>query len=211
VNPKHIFTAPGTYLVELTVMGVGACSDTLLKQIPVQILPTPEIVVTSDPAPPVEISYPLTQAIRLEASANREVSWWWSLGDGSASQASALSHTYQMPGTYYVDIQAKSEDGCLVRQRLGPYQVVSSDLFIPNVFTPNGDGLNDLFLIQYKGDEAFMVKIYDRWGVTCFETRNTKQGWDGLDLNGNPVRDGVYFYRVDIGGASWNGSISLLR
>lgn len=210
-DPKHIFTKPGTFLIHLTVMGTGACADTLIKEIPVQILPSPEIKVLSDPPAPVELTFPQFAQIRLRGESDQPVSWWWSLGDGQQSESPTFYHTYQKPGLYYIDVQAITKDGCVVSDRLGPYRIISPELFIPNVFTPNGDNQNDLFKVEYSGDEAFVIRIYDRWGVTCFETRNARQAWDGLDLNGNPVLEGVYFYQVKIGNENWQGSLTLLR
>jgi len=211
VNPKHVYVKPGTYQIQLTVMGVGACSDTITKAIPIQILPSPKISVISDPPAPVELSFPQFSKIRLFGQSDREVNWRWTLGDGQQSEESTFLHEYIQPGVYFIDVQANTVEGCIVSRRLGPYRIVPAELFIPNVFTPNGDNQNDLFGIEYSGDEAFVLQIYDRWGLTCFETRNARQGWDGRDLNGNLVSEGVYFYRLSIGGNAWQGSVSLLR
>jgi gliding motility-associated-like protein len=72
---------------------------------------------------------------------------------------------------------------------------------IPNVFTPNDDGSNDLFLI--KNAETWsttrMVKIFNRWGNLVFETDtyDNAKAWNGTDQSGRKVADGVYFYVVD--------------
>lgn len=211
VNPSHVYREPGTYAVRLTVMGTGACADTLEKEIPVEILPAPEIQVFSDPPAPVELSFPQSARILLTGEADRQVSWWWSMGDGSQNGLSSFQHTFPAPGVYFVEVQATTPEGCQVARRLGPFRVVPAELAIPNVFTPNGDGQNDGFRIDYTGDEAYYLRIYDRWGVTQFETRNARQYWDGMDLNGNPAGEGVYFYRLDIGGEYWQGSLTLLR
>jgi gliding motility-associated-like protein len=95
--------------------------------------------------------------------------------------------------------------------KMGPYIVKEENLNIPNVFSPNGDGLNDFFRIAYEGDEAYHLQIYDRWGVKYFDTRNKEQGWDGKDLNGSEGAEGVYFYSLEIGPFSKNGTIMLIR
>jgi gliding motility-associated-like protein len=91
------------------------------------------------------------------------------------------------------------------------YEVPGRDLEIPNVITPNGDGMNDFFDVGYSGDELFYLQIYDRWGTKYFESRNRTQLWDGKDLNGKDVADGVYFYTVEVGSKQYSGSLSLLR
>jgi gliding motility-associated-like protein len=79
------------------------------------------------------------------------------------------------------------------------------------VFSPNGDGANDVWKIQYDGDEAFVVEVFDRWGVKYFESRNRNQGWDGRDLNGNLAVEGTYFYVLQIGKGNYTGSLSIIR
>ncbi len=64
-------------------------------------------------------------------------------------------------------------------------------LIIPNVFTPNGDGDNDYFLISGVGIKTYSVVIYNRWGRKVFESNDIKQSWDGKNVN-----DGTYFYLI---------------
>lgn len=64
---------------------------------------------------------------------------------------------------------------------------------IPNVFTPNGDGINDLFFITSSGLTDFNLIIVNRWGEKVFETTDPTEGWNGTTPNGNKCSDGVYF------------------
>lgn len=66
---------------------------------------------------------------------------------------------------------------------------------IPNVFTPNGDGVNDVFFITSSGLTDFNLFIVNRWGELVFETNDPNQAWDGT-VNGNKCSDGVYFYSL---------------
>lgn len=66
---------------------------------------------------------------------------------------------------------------------------------IPNVFTPNGDGINDLYFITSSGLTEFSLIIVNRWGELVFETDDPNEGWDGT-VNGNKCSDGVYFYSM---------------
>ena len=66
---------------------------------------------------------------------------------------------------------------------------------IPNVFTPNNDGENDLFFITSTGLEDYDLLILNRWGNVVFETSDPKESWDGT-INGNPCSEGVYFYKL---------------
>jgi gliding motility-associated-like protein len=135
----------------------------------------------------------------------------WKMGDGKSKRGIEVFYQYVDTGTYYITLEAKHNAGCSVEKQLGPIVVKAPEIFIPNVFTPNGDGNFDEFRINYTGDEAFYLVIYDRWGVTCFETYNKNQGWNGKDLNGMELREGVYFYSVRIGKYNDMGNITLLR
>jgi gliding motility-associated-like protein len=84
-------------------------------------------------------------------------------------------------------------------------------LGIPNVFTPNGDGLNDLFEIKglQKGDK---INIYNRWGTNVFNNENEHAYWDGYTTSGEPCSSGTYFYTIDfINGERKSGYLQLVK
>ena len=71
-----------------------------------------------------------------------------------------------------------------------------NDIIIPNSFTPNGDGRNDVFEINGSVTFDFELRIFNRWGEVVFLSDNKNQGWDG-SLKGNPVQEGFYNYLVN--------------
>lgn len=72
-------------------------------------------------------------------------------------------------------------------------------LILPNVFTPNGDGVNDILVpIDYRSIKSIKFQIYDRWGVPIFVSTDLRKLWDGNMKNGKPAVEGVYFYVADI-------------
>jgi len=85
---------------------------------------------------------------------------------------------------------------------------------IPNVFTPNSDGINDTWSLEdtflYEDSE---VKIYGRFGRLLFHSVGYHDKWDGSNKKGNAVPDGVYFYSIDIGHGfdQINGTVTILR
>ncbi|MBK6953855.1 MAG: gliding motility-associated C-terminal domain-containing protein [Crocinitomicaceae bacterium] len=88
-----------------------------------------------------------------------------------------------------------------------PVIVYDPLVFIPlNIFTPDGDGVNDLFSFNYKADAvaSFECVIVDRWGIMMFEMDDIADAWDGKDKNGSPCTNGVYFYTYE--GAAENGT-----
>ena len=84
------------------------------------------------------------------------------------------------------------------------YSCDSAIIFIPNTFTPNGDGKNDIFMIRGMGGTTIKYfRIFDRWGNLLFGTENAQLndaqfGWNGNDMNGRKLNDGVYVYEYQI-------------
>ncbi len=92
----------------------------------------------------------------------------------------------------------------------------SSGLLIPNIFTPNGDGKNDLFKMSGANIHSFSCTIYDRWGVQIAQLNSPDDAWDGRNKNGEPCSDGVYFYVATAVGNdrkkyTCNGFLELVR
>lgn len=73
--------------------------------------------------------------------------------------------------------------------------ISASDLRVPNVFTPNGDGMNDEFRVQYRSIIEFHCWVYNRWGKLVYEWTDPAKGWDG-NINGRPAAEGAYFYVI---------------
>lgn len=73
--------------------------------------------------------------------------------------------------------------------------ISDSELKVPNVFTPNGDGVNDEFRVQYRSIAEFHCWVYNRWGKLVFEWNDPAKGWDGT-INGRPAAEGAYYYVI---------------
>jgi gliding motility-associated-like protein len=89
-------------------------------------------------------------------------------------------------------------------------------LEIPNVFTPNGDGINDLFTILSTGVKEIDLQIFNRWGQKLFSFNGPKAAWDGLTDKGAKVPDGTYFFFVKATGfddktIEKQGTVNLFR
>ena len=84
---------------------------------------------------------------------------------------------------------------------VNPYMTI----FIPNSFTPNGDGLNDTFGVYGESIKQYSMEIYNRWGEKVFESVNINDQWDGT-YNGKSVPEGTYVYKVTAQEASGNNT-----
>lgn len=106
--------------------------------------------------------------------------------------SNASFYTVSTPGTYWVEV---SIAGCVDSDTI--HVSIDSclhELNIPNVFSPDGDGINELFSATVKGIAEVHTVIYNRWGQLIFETNNPSIDWDGLTSSGKPASEGVYFW-----------------
>ena len=120
----------------------------------------------------------------------------WDFGDGSGSIRESPLHEYAVEGTYPVTLTVTSSNGCLstIEDTITVYPPLR--VYIPNAFTPNGDGLNDVFGIEGEGYLYYDLEIYDRWGNRMRHGRfKDNTAWDGT-YNGKLVPSGAYVYHV---------------
>jgi gliding motility-associated-like protein len=144
----------------------------------------------------------------------------WDFDDGTTSTSTSPSHTFDVPGTYVVELTAMS-DGCAetttaVITVLPVQPGNTSSISIPNVFTPNEDRHNDLLLVNAVNISQLEVLIYNRWGQKVNELKRIGEAWDGRSMAGEVVPDGTYFYTLDARGIdgqqfSLSGHITLVR
>lgn len=110
----------------------------------------------------------------------------------------AVNQTYSASesGNYYVEVTVNG--GCKIKSNiLNSDSLASNDIvIIPNVFTPNNDGVNDVFKITTKNLTEFNCKIYDRWGLLVKELKKTNEAWDGYTPGGLQCTTGVYYYTL---------------
>ena len=140
----------------------------------------------------------------------RALNWFWDFGDGSFSNEASPFHRYEQAGEYTVSLTITDEVGCVAESTQGPFTVILPDLFVPNVFSPNNDGINDLFQVRYTGNETYFLQVHDRWGRKVFEANGSASAWDGT-TNGAKMAEGTYYYVLTIGENRYNGNITLLR
>ena len=145
------------------------------------------------------------------------VSYSWSLGDGTTTSVTNPSDIYNFPGDYNVVLIATNASGCQDTARLLIHVDVLSNLVIPNTFTPNGDGQNEVFRpIIGTWITSFKATVYDRWGLKMYEWSDVNGGWNGEAKNGKPAPDGTYYYIIEGKGADsksylYTGFITLIR
>jgi gliding motility-associated-like protein len=157
-------------------------------------------------------------SVVLDVASSAPVTYTWSpVATLSCSNCQFPSASPLTTTTYLV--AATNQDGCAALDSLVVRVFETCDgeqIFVPNTFTPNSDGNNDIFIPQGIGVEKIEVmRIYDRWGELLFETLDIRNGWDGT-FNGKTAQPGVYVYYIEAfclnGEKSFKkGNVTLLR
>lgn len=160
--------------------------------------------------------YPLPVSFTNGSSASA-IAYTWDFGDNTTGTTSSPGHTFQGPGTYTVTLTAANATGCS-NTYTSTVTVLEnpSVLEVPNIFTPNNDGINDVFAVRSEGISTFSCDIYDRWGIKMAALTTANSSWDGRTTAGAPATDGTYFYIVKAKGADGKvydekGCIQLIR
>jgi len=128
----------------------------------------------------------------------------WSPTDGLSCNNDCSNVTIVPAGDISYTVIAIDSRGCAdtanvfveIRDTLDPNSEVAF-FYVPNAFSPNGDGINDEFMVTLSNYGFFRMLIFDRWGEKLFETNNPFDGWDGT-FKGAVLNPGVYVYYIDV-------------
>ncbi|MBL7952950.1 MAG: gliding motility-associated C-terminal domain-containing protein [Flavobacteriales bacterium] len=144
------------------------------------------------------------------------VSYNWNFGDGTGSSLETPMHTFPFGASSTVTLTTVDNTGeaaTFLEQFTTQEQLDFSQIELPNVFTPNGDGRNDEFAPlneRFLGPCAHLT-IYNRYGQRMFESLGNDLSWDGRSFTGEPASDGVYFYVFTWGESALNSTVTLVR
>ena len=134
-------------------------------------------------------------------SSVNETMWVWDFGDGNTDTVQNPVHTYAIAGSYNVCLIAGNACGSDSICDSVTAKVIKIQLFIPNAFSPNGDGENDVFRVIGSGIKKISLVVYNRWGEEVFETKDIKEateiGWDGKH-NGEEQGMAVFVYYLEV-------------
>lgn len=140
----------------------------------------------------------------------------WDFGDGASSAAANPIHVYRNPGNYRIVLKVLNPTtGCSDSMVYEYLFVDSIQIILPNAFTPNGDGTNDVYAGVMRNLSEVDFRVYDRWGGVVYQTRQTNVLWDGTN-SGNACAPGIYPYVLEAKGKNnrpyqLTGQIVLIR
>jgi len=195
----HIYTTPGSYSVTFNYT-LGACQTRTTLANPVVVYPSP-VTDFSFSKPELTIAEPEVTLNNLTPALG-DYKYQWDIQGQETRYEVNPTVSFPEAGTWHVTLKATSLNNCiaeitktiLVKNEIGVY--------VPNVFTPNADGLNDVFLpvfTPYGLDEtSFRMQIFDRWGHLVYSTSDLTKGWDGSYQNKGELamKQEVYIYTL---------------
>jgi len=185
-DPSHAYKYGGTYNVVLISQNAKACVDTALRQ-----------VLVEDFRPFAGNDTVIVKGESIRFNAQGGVSYSWTPAE-SLDQTDIADPKGYYPDTglytYYVHVQ--SAYGCQGDDTIKVLVVNQASFFVPTAFSPNGDGLNDVFrptAVGYRSLNFF--KVYNRWGEEVYVGETLETGWDGT-YNHHKADVGVYFWQI---------------
>lgn len=190
------FTNAGNFIVQAIATNSSGCTDTATRNLlvnPIPVITIPSLQVT-----------PLATPIQLPATyTNNIISYAWTPANGLNCTDCTQPFASPKFNTVYT-VTALDDNGC---RNSAKVQVIvlcqGANVFVPNTFSPNGDGSNDVFYVRGRGlDRVKSLRIYNRWGELVFERVNfavndATVGWNGT-YNGKKLTPDVYVYQVDV-------------
>lgn len=200
-NPMHCYTnaslvMPQIFTVSLTVIPSAGCITTYTKNNFITVNPSPVADFSLDP----NTTSILTPEIAYQNLSLGETTWNWNLGDQTTDTVkSPPPHTYADTGSYVVTLIVSNQFNC--SDTATKTAIIEPDwsFYIPNSFTPNGNGRNDKFQGYGYGILEYEMIIFDRWGNELYNTKNYNEPWDGKVKNRKEiVQTEVYVYVFNI-------------
>lgn len=195
-SPSYVYPGTGSYSVTLVayVSNKPLCNDTVTTTVSISDLFKSSFSYTPQPCSDNVVEF----TSNVQSPPGTQPTWSWNFGDGKTSTEQNPTHSYAGGGNFIITLVTS------VPNSVGCYDTLSAqtinvsanpEIYIPNTFTPNGDGFNDVFRVRGPAFSVFYFAVYNRWGQLVFETTDVLKGWDGT-FNGKPSDPGVFGYYV---------------
>ncbi len=198
-NPTNCYRTSGLYTISLTVTDNMGCTASVTQKDYIKVYSSPTADFKVNPTS-TTILDPVINF--TDESSTDVVHWDWNFGDNynSFSSKKNPSFTYKDTGTYEVRLVVTNAFGCV--DTAVKYVLIEADytFYVPNAFTPNGDGKNETFFPKgfMINPECYHMMIFDRWGNLIFETDDLNLGWDGRANGGKEIaQQDVYVWKIE--------------
>ncbi|MCI5058593.1 MAG: PKD domain-containing protein [Flavobacteriales bacterium] len=213
-NPNHVYEDAGDFPVVLTLTTSDGCSFTDTLGYDIYVHPKPISNFTCGPDS-ISVFQPVAEFTDLSEGGN---TWIWNFGDGdSIVDILNPTHEYPEPGEYLVSYTVINNFNCTATTSKTLLVESGFDYHIPNAFTPNNDGKNDIFIGEGVGVADMRMFIFGRGGEIIFESYTVNVGWNGSVKDSKAkAKSDVYVYKIiitDIFGAEhvYHGHVTLIK
>jgi gliding motility-associated-like protein len=185
--------SPTTYYVQAT--NSYGCTTIDRLNVNVSLLPSPQISIT----PSTQVSGGFYTTTFVNSTTNADT-YFWTFGDTSQTANSSTEvspiHTYPTSGQYNISLIAiNSTNGCVDTLLKTVNIVGNNSMYVPTTFTPNGDGINDVFRVRGDNFTVQEMLIFDQWGTLIYSSNSSRPTWDGT-VNGTTTQNGTYVYKI---------------
>ena len=225
-TPEHCYPIPGTYTITLLTITNKGCVDTAIYNSMITAYPLPVAGFIGDPL----VTTVLTPTIEFKDKSSGAVQWLYNFGDGSpVDNSQSPSHLFpdfnDADHSYIVHQLVTSQFGCIDTTDITIIIRPDYTFFVPNSFTPNGDGKNDYFFGSGIGIIDYQMFIFDRWGNLIWSCKTLELpqlaktcNWDGKVTNtvNGIVQEDVYVWTVQLTDVfkkkhTFNGRVTIVR
>ncbi len=196
-NPSHKYAKPGEYIVKLIVKSkldpniIAQSEDFLVKihELPMVSFDTENFIENAKPY------------VKFTNTSSKVALSFWNFKDGKISEDKNPIHFFKRKGTYNVSLTVVDDKGCKASKTQEVYIENDYNLLAPNSFTPNGDGLNDVFIPEALKimNVDFSMSIFNQSNGLVYETKNLSTPWDGINnQTGERCLEGNYIWVVTL-------------
>lgn len=210
-NPLYQYNVSGNYTVTLTASSFNA-TQTHTKTNYIKVRKFPDVAFTSTDTMflPSYLFYFHGYVITPD---DLPYKYYWNFEQTTYQQGDAIAiNTFPSAGNYIVSFIVEAGKGC--RDTVYDTLTVTDILEAPNIFSPNGDGINDVFTVKSNGANEFVLDVFNRWGAIVYTQTAKRLQWDGRTSAGVQLPCGTYFYHIsspEIKGYKKAGAILLVK
>ncbi|MDI1353505.1 MAG: PKD domain-containing protein [bacterium] len=207
-----IFPSEGIYNISHRVSTDKGCTAVISKTLEITPRPVARFIYLSN------AQVGLGATVQFRDTSSYAVTWIWSFGNGDSSRVQHPSYYYKENGKYPVKLTVTDRFACPSSYSLEvKIATIVTEIvkLVPNVITPNGDGKNDVWRLDFI-DVFFPkaeIEIFNRWGEKMFRSVGYSNAWDGT-YKGEPLPVGAYFYMINLNDGETpviKGSITLVK
>ena len=195
-DKSNICLSAGQYTLDITTTGNNGCRETFRYPNTIVVHPKPNADFTWNPSTPNTLSESFVTFIPVSQTATIST-WFWDFYGQTTSTLTTPSHQFDRQDNYVITLVLVTDHGCM--DTITKVIQVRDEflLYVPNAFTPNGDGLNDVFSAKGLGVKSFELSIFDRWGNQIFQSGDINKSWDGT-FKGSLCPDDSYVYKISV-------------